>query len=196
MQNLILLPKGNKPTDDPSGYRPICLLETEWKFLEMTIATRISNFIEERGAFSVKQYGFLTIDAIKAVTDMAEAAIAGSRWKGGDKENCAMVKLDIRNVLRALFLAGISAYLQRIESSYLSDRTLIYETDEGTKKYDGQRRLPDRGCSTRIGSRTAPLDHLRIELPEGWKLIGVADDLALVVVAKEPRKWRPRRTRR
>ncbi|KAH8314619.1 hypothetical protein KR067_011443, partial [Drosophila pandora] len=73
IQNLILLPKGNKLTDDPSGYRPICLLDTVGKVLEMTIATRISKAIEKKGALSGNQYGFRkarsTIDAIKALPE-------------------------------------------------------------------------------------------------------------------------------
>lgn len=51
--------------------------------------------------------------------------------------------------------------------------------------------LGDRWCSTRIDSRTAPLEHhvpLRIELPERYKPIGFADDFALVVVAMESKE--------
>ncbi|KAH8323775.1 hypothetical protein KR067_012650, partial [Drosophila pandora] len=105
--------------------------------------------------------------------------------------------LDIRNAFnsanwtrihRAIFLAGTPVYLQRIISSYLSDRTLLYETEEGTKRYEVTAGVPQ-------GSVLGPLlwnimydEVLRIELPEGCKLIGFADDLALMVVAKETKE--------
>ena len=33
-QKLVLLPKGNKPPEDPSSYRPICLIDTCGKLFE------------------------------------------------------------------------------------------------------------------------------------------------------------------
>jgi len=38
---LVLLRKGNKPADTPSGYRPICLLDEEAKLFERIIVRRL-----------------------------------------------------------------------------------------------------------------------------------------------------------
>jgi len=41
MANLVLIPKGGKPGDSPSSYRPICLLDEAGKILERIIANRL-----------------------------------------------------------------------------------------------------------------------------------------------------------
>lgn len=40
-QRLVLLPKGKKPPDEPSSYRPLCMLDTAGKILERIIHQRI-----------------------------------------------------------------------------------------------------------------------------------------------------------
>jgi len=46
---LVLLRKGDKPLDDPSSYRPICLLNTVGKLFERIIKARIEKQLEENG---------------------------------------------------------------------------------------------------------------------------------------------------
>uniref|UniRef100_A0ABD2WXY4 Reverse transcriptase domain-containing protein n=1 Tax=Trichogramma kaykai TaxID=54128 RepID=A0ABD2WXY4_9HYME len=71
-QRLVLLPKPGKPPDEPSSYRPLCILDTAGKILERIICDRLKAFTERPGGLSERQYCFRkgrsTIDAIEDVT--------------------------------------------------------------------------------------------------------------------------------
>ncbi|CAB0034430.1 unnamed protein product [Trichogramma brassicae] len=82
-QRLVLLPKPGKPPDEPSSYRPLCMLDTAGKILERIICDRLEAFTERPGGLLERQYGFRkgrsTIDAIQDVISTAREAIAGKR---------------------------------------------------------------------------------------------------------------------
>ena len=86
-QRLVLLPKGKKPPDEPSSYRPLCMLDTAGKFFERIIHERIEEYSERH--LSNNQFGFRkgrsTLDAIKLVVNKVRNAIGGKRWKNGEK---------------------------------------------------------------------------------------------------------------
>ncbi|CAB0041311.1 unnamed protein product [Trichogramma brassicae] len=86
-QRLVLIPKPGKPPDEPSSYRPLCMLDTAGKILERIICDRLEAFTERPGGLSERQYGFRkgrsTIDAIDDVISTAREAIAGKRWYRG-----------------------------------------------------------------------------------------------------------------
>ncbi|KAL7288336.1 hypothetical protein TKK_0017670 [Trichogramma kaykai] len=63
-QRLVLLPKPGKPPDEPSSYRPLCMLDTAGKILERIICDRLEAFTERPGGLSERQYGFRTVRAI------------------------------------------------------------------------------------------------------------------------------------
>lgn len=94
---LVLLPKGDKPPDEPSAYRPICLLHVMGKVLEHLIRSRLRQEMEDEGGLSELQFGFRqgrsTLDAINLVVDTAREAMGGSRKT---RRLCALVTLDIR----------------------------------------------------------------------------------------------------
>ncbi|XP_054745510.1 uncharacterized protein LOC129249867 [Anastrepha obliqua] len=70
LQKLVLIPKGSKPAENPSGYRPLCLLDTAGKILERLIVNRLESSIDSAGGLSPHQFGFrktrLTTDAVIA----------------------------------------------------------------------------------------------------------------------------------
>lgn len=156
------------------------------KILERIIYNRLLKVVEENGALSDQQYGFRkhrsTVDAIKAVVDTSSAAIEGERWSRGTIEYYAGVTLDVKNAFNAacwhfirlsLAAANTPCYLRRIISSYLSKDTarITAGAPQGSvlgpllwiEMYDGL---------------------LRLKLSKGVKIVGFADDIAIVAVAE------------
>lgn len=68
---LVLIRKGDKPLDEPSSYRPICLLDCLGKLLEKILDNRLRRFLEENSGLHDKQFGFRkgrsTIDALNTL---------------------------------------------------------------------------------------------------------------------------------
>ena len=97
-QRLVLLTKGNKPLEDASSYRPICLLDTMGKLLEQMILQRLQGHMVRENGLSENQFGFRkgrsTVDAIQAVVDIATKARRGT---GKRKGFCALISIYIRN---------------------------------------------------------------------------------------------------
>jgi len=56
--SLVLIPKARKPLDNPSAYRPLCMLDGCGKLLEWFIVTRIRELLDAVGGLTDLQYGF------------------------------------------------------------------------------------------------------------------------------------------
>ncbi|KAH8293017.1 hypothetical protein KR054_006127 [Drosophila jambulina] len=95
-----------KASDDPASLRPICLIDGVGKVLEHLIGTRLQEAIRVADDHSDTQFCFRkaksTVDAIAKVVDIAKSEIACKRWKGGSKEYCLVVTLDIRNAFNTV----------------------------------------------------------------------------------------------
>lgn len=197
-QRLVLIPKGSdKNPESPSSYRPLCMIDTIGKVFERIICERLEMHIEEIRGLSDNQYGFRkkrsTIDAIAAVCDIARKAIAGKRWKGGEKEYCVVVTLDVKNafntanwskIMKSLSELRVPEYLVRTLQSYFENRVLLYDTREGVKYHRVTGGVPQGSV---LGPTLWNIMYdgiLRIEKPHGSEIIGYADDIAVVVVAK------------
>ena len=184
-QNLILLKKGDKPPDQTSSYRPLCLLDTMGKLLEGMILRRLRKFLESK--YSDRQYGFRkgrsTVDAITAVVNAISKGKAGHKKRKGF---CAAVALDIKNAfnsarwidfIMSLVRKEVPEYLLRIIENYLSDRKVFYENmtaDMTGGAAQGSRMGPDLWNSSYD-------DFLDLPLPDGCVIFGFADDALLLV---------------
>ena len=194
VQRLVLIPKDGKPSDEPSSYRPLCMLDIVGKLLERVIYTRLEAAIQQVGDLSDSQFGFRkgrsTIDAIERVVKIASGAIKGSRCT---KRMCAIIALDVRNafnsarwynIMIALENLRVPLYLRRIVSSYLTDRTLLYNTDNGTHSYNITGGVPQGSVVGSLIWNSLYDGLLRQPLPDGVSMVAYADDVALLVVAK------------
>lgn len=187
---LLLLRKGNKPPSNPSSFRPICLLDTEGKLYEHLLLERLNEDIIRTGGLSPQQFGFRrgcqTVDAVISVLDIAREAKS-------QRKICAAITLDVRNafnsaswqlILEELRKREMDESLITIIASYLSERKLLLETKEGVKYSSINSGVPQ-------GSVLGPTlwnilyDSLfKIKLPEEATLVGFADDVVLIIKAK------------
>ncbi|KAH8421233.1 hypothetical protein KR009_006122, partial [Drosophila setifemur] len=71
-------------------------------------------------------------------------AIAGKRWKSGEKKYCIIMTLYIKNafnsagrgsIVEALGKFSVPGYMRGIVVDYFKKHILHYSTDEGPKKY-------------------------------------------------------------
>ena len=185
--------KGNKPLEDASSYRPICLLDIMKKLLEEMILQRLQGHMVGEDGLSKNQSGFRkgrsTVDVIQAVVDIATKARRGTGMRKGF---CALISIDIRNAfnsarwnicIEAMVQKKVPDYLLSMIDDYLSNSWVIYEGDKWS--------LKEMTCDAPQGSRVGTLvcnvmynDFLHLDLPAGTSIIGFADD-ALVVCATE-----------
>ncbi|CAB0038657.1 unnamed protein product [Trichogramma brassicae] len=120
-QRLALLLKPGKPPEEPSSYRPLCMLDTEGEIVEKIICDRLEATTESpTGGLSDYQYGFRkgrsTMNANVIAT--AREAIAGKRWSRGTKKYCAVVTLDVK--MRSIRLGETTSTLRYAECARLS----------------------------------------------------------------------------
>ncbi|CAB0039505.1 unnamed protein product [Trichogramma brassicae] len=182
---------------EPSSYRPLCMLDTAGKILERIICDRLEAFTERPGGLSERQYGFRkgrsTIDAIEDVISTARTAVAGRRWFRGTKKYCAVVTLDVRNafnsarwdnILAALRRLLVPDYLLRIIASYFSAIVLDFTTDDGPESYEVTAAVPQGSVLGPILWNVMYDAILRLNFDGDVRIVGFADDIAVVAVAK------------
>lgn len=190
---LVLLHKGlDKPTDRPSSFRPICMLDTLGKLLERLLLERLNQHLDSSGKRSENQFGFIrgrsTVDAINKVLDAASWAATGAVQH---RDICVVVSLDVSNAFnsapwsridRALQGVGTPAYLVAMIRSYLQDRKLLVGESLTSRWVT---------CGVPQGSVLGPTlwnvlydGLLELQMPPGVQLVAFADDVAVVGIAR------------
>lgn len=196
IQKLVLISKGKGDPEHPSSYRPLCMLDTAGKLLEKLIKPRLARAIEGAGGLSNRQYGFRpgrsTLGALDEVVQSVYAAQTGNHHS---RRIVLIVTLDVKNafnsarwrdILKALEIRfKIPTYLKRLVRSYLQNRVLIYDTISGP-----HRKQITAGAAQ--GSVLGPElwnamydEILTITMPADSYLVGYADDIAGVIVARD-----------
>lgn len=193
-QRLILLRKGNKPLNEPSSFRPICLMDTMGKVLEGLILLRLNLYLDQNGGLSDRQYGFRkgrsTVDAIKEVVEFARNAKDGI---DGRKGFCALISIDIKNafnsvrwkdIIESLIRRNVPEYLINLIENYFSERIVLFHEDNVKVDYEMTGGAPQ-------GSKIGPVlwnvmydSFLEMELPDNTKIIGFADDAMVICASK------------
>lgn len=191
---LVLIRKGpDKPIDQPSSFRPICMLDHSGKILERLLLQRLESHLDAHGGRrrSSNQFGFRkgvsTESAIDHVLNIARQAASGP----GKKDLCVLITLDVKNAFNSLRWTVIDdamrkkkvpEYLVEMIRSWLSDRLLL-TGDELTPR--------PVTCGVPQGSVLGPAlwnvaydSLLDMDVPPGVHLVGFADDLAVIGVAK------------
>lgn len=184
---LVLLRKGDKPLDQPSSYRPLCLINSIGKLFERLLKKRITRHLEEQpDGISEHQFGFMrgrsTTQAIEAVMKTVYRVGSGQLY---NRKLCAVASLDVANAFNsapweridaALIQKRFPAYLIHMIRSYFNNQTIITE--------NGQR-LVSTGVPQ--GSVIGPIlwnifydELMRLELPDGVHIVCFADDAAVV----------------
>ena len=180
---LIVIPKSgsNKPLTHPNAYRPITLLPVLGKCLERIIASRLQKVLE----FSPNQFGFLpgrsTEDNIHFIVSATKSSI---------NKYVIAVFLDITGafdnawwplILQCLRECNIPKNLFYIICNYFENREIYFDCGSTLLS-----RPASIGCPQ--GSVLGPLlwnvvmdTLLRLNLPEGCRLLAYADDATLIV---------------
>lgn len=194
-QRLVLISKGKGDPDSPSAYRPLCMLDTAGKLLEMLLKPRIHAALENAGGLSTRQHGFRpgrsTIGAIEDVIEGARKAQTGNHFS---RRIVLLATLDVRNAFNSATWTDMiealetrfraPAYIMRMVRSYLRDRVLIYENAGRTHK---KQITAGAAQGSILGPELWNIsydDILHIEMPSDTYLVGYADDIAAVIAAR------------
>ena len=123
------------------------MLDSTGKLYERMILYHVQNELDdpENEGLSEMQYGFRagrsTLNAVQEVQKSVNKAFSMKPMLVGF---CALVTLDVKNPFNTanwehIYQAlnrRLPIYLMRVTSSYLEDRTLMVETDGGTKEIE------------------------------------------------------------
>lgn len=194
-QRLVLLSKGKGDPESASAYRPLCMLDTAGKLLEMLLKRRIQAALEDAGGLSPRQHGFRpgrsTLGAIEDVIEGVQRAQMGNHFS---RRIVLLATLDVRNAFNSARWADMTRalevrfrappYIMRMIRSYFKDRVLIYENAGRTY----EKHITSGAAQ---GSILGPElwninydDIFRTEMPSDAYLVGYADDIAAVITAR------------
>jgi len=161
---LVLLHKGpGKPIDEPSSFRPLCMLDSAGKLLERLVLGRLNQHLDETGQRSENQYGFRngrsTVDAIERVLQSAQGAATGADQH---RDISVAVSLDVKNAFNTTPWRKTDVALRESHIPPISEQlhTIVF----------GRQKTPGRPVAAQqerhvwrppgLGSRTSPVKRI------------------------------------
>ena len=134
-----LIPKANKPSTDPSNYRPISLLEVPGKIFEKIINNRLRNYLETNDILPSGQHGFRrlrsTDTALATITEITSKALS-------EKKQCCLVLRDVSKAFDKVWTNGLKYKILQLQIPTILAKLLCSFLDERTasislNSYDG-----------------------------------------------------------
>lgn len=193
--DLVLIPKPGKQTNDPTAYRPLCMIDSVGKLFEKLLVQRLREHLTSNGSMQENQYGFRngrsTCDALGRLKTIVSAS---ERSYARYNKVVGMLTLDVQNafntapwpnIIAALGRLQVPEYLIDILKNYLSNRTISVRTPQDIITVNVTRGVPQ-------GSVLGPDlwnilydELLKTPLPKDVEIIAFADDVALVATADD-----------
>lgn len=135
----MLLRKPNRLLEEPSSYRPLCMLDSLGKLLEKVVDKRLKLICERNNLLTANQYDFRqgesTMDTIAHIMQIINIGMQTKTMVG-------ILMLDVKNafnlvpwhVIAALLRSkGVPGYLCRLIDDYFNGRVLTYEVSGNTE---------------------------------------------------------------
>ncbi|KYB29499.1 hypothetical protein TcasGA2_TC032967 [Tribolium castaneum] len=189
---LILLPKPGKLNRTANAFRPICILDASGKLYEYLLYKRLEDEIEQRGGLSPFQFGFRKgVSTVHAIDEVIRTAEQEKLPSYRHRKTCLMITFDVQNafnsaswqiILEELKQKGISPSLINTIRDYLNNRKIITDYGDTVKVNSG---VPQGSVLAALLWNVMYDSVLRIATSENVKLIGYADDLAVIITCKQ-----------
>ncbi|KXZ75566.1 hypothetical protein TcasGA2_TC031845 [Tribolium castaneum] len=189
---LILLPKPGKLNRTANAFRPICILDASGKLYEYLLYKRLDDEIEQRGGLSPFQFGFRKgVSTVHAIDEVIRTAEQEKLPSYRHRKTCLMITFDVQNafnsaswqiILEELKQKGISPSLINTIRDYLNNRKIITDYGDTVKVNSG---VPQGSVLAALLWNVMYDSVLRIATSENVKLIGYADDLAVIITCKQ-----------
>lgn len=92
MAKFVLLKKADKPTDEPTAYRPICFLDAEGKLYEQLLNIRLKSELQLTGGLSDRKFSFRegrqAVDTVGEVIRIARQARKDVCYSNTRRQKC------------------------------------------------------------------------------------------------------------
>lgn len=127
LAKIIMIPKPDKPLEEPGSYRPISLLTTMSKLFEKLYISRLMQIVNDKNLIPSHQFGFRakhsTVEQVHRVGNIIRQALE-------ERKFCPSVFIDVRQAFDRVWVPGLLHKISRflpaqhvqILKSYLDDR--------------------------------------------------------------------------